>query len=163
MTVLQTSRKVGWGWEPADLERETVCVGISHHPQYILFKLVVLFLSFRKAKPKKYRQPAWRGALWEGVIDTTSLGWVEWGACWRHLYGSSKSPVPSPHSLLSRKLDKVERRESRMRGLRTSLPSDFPPLPLESQFYLRLELPLLNLNVLFLLRQSFSICMSYLV
>ena len=75
--MLQMSRKVGGAWEPADLERETVCVGIPHHPQYIPFKLVVLFLSFRKAKPKKYRQPAWRGASWEGVIDTTSLGWVE--------------------------------------------------------------------------------------
>lgn len=48
-----------------------------------------------------------------------------------------------------------------MTGLRTSLPSDLPPLPLESQFYL--ELPLLDLNVLFLLRQSFSIYMAYLV
>ena len=59
------------------MEEETVCVGISHHPQYILFKLLFPFLSFRKAKPKNYCQLAWRGTLWEGVTDNTSLGWLE--------------------------------------------------------------------------------------
>lgn len=72
-----------------------------------------------------------------------------------------QSHLPPPHSLLSRKLDKVERREPRMTGLRTSLLSDFPLLPLESQFYL--QLPLLDLNILFLLRQSSSNYMGYLV
>ena len=69
--------KGGMRVEPADLEGEMVCLGISHHPQYILVKLLFPFLSFRKAKPKNYRQLAWRGTLWEGVIDSTSLGWLE--------------------------------------------------------------------------------------
>lgn len=153
------SGKVGWGWEPADLEGETVCVGISHHPQSILLKLLFPFLSFRKAKPKNYHQLAWKLGRrdWQHLPGLVGKQGSAGGICVVLL----SHPCTPPHSLLSRKLDKVERENQEWQVSEPFCCQDFPLLPLESQLYL--QLPLLDLNALFLLRQSFSIYMGYLV